>query len=339
MSAYEFLFRRVLRHLDPEHAHEGTMVLLSLSGRVPGLSHLIRATIGRPPTRGVRVFGRHLRGPLGLAAGLDKDARAVLGLDALGFGHIEIGTVTAHAQPGNDKPRLWRRVDEAALVNRMGFNNRGAAVAADHLRRLRGSRRGRSIVVGANIGKSRITPVEDAAGDYAHSAALLAPWADYLAVNVSSPNTPGLRDLQAVESLEPILRAVQDAADASAGRRVPVLVKVSPDLDHRDLDAIADLVLDLELAGVIATNTTIAHDHGAGGLSGPVLTAMSREAVGRLRQRLGPTPVIIGVGGVATLDDARALLDAGATLLQAYTAFIYRGPAWPGRMNREVTRR
>lgn len=336
MSPYAALYRHVLRRIDPELAHVMAVRLISLAGRLPVVSQLIRVSLGRRPRASVELFGRQLPGHLGLAAGMDKNAQAILGMDALGFGHVEIGTVTAHAQSGNPAPRMWRRAEEGAIVNRMGFNNSGAQAAAQRLRRLRGSRRGRSVIVGANIGKSRITPAAQAAEDYRHSAALLARWADYLAVNVSSPNTPGLRDLQAVESLRPILTAVQEAADTAAGRRVPVLVKVSPDLDDDDLDAIADLVIELGLSGVVATNTTIDHDHGTGGLSGRPLAERSRAVIRRLRHRLGQEPVIIGVGGIDTVEDARLMLDAGATVLQAYTAFVYRGPAWPAAINRAL---
>src|SRR5690625_4949986 len=198
----------------------------------------------------------------------------------------------------------------------MGFNNDGAAATAERLRTLRGTRRGRSVVVGVNIGKSRITPAAHAAEDYATSARLLARWADYLTVNVSSPNTPGLRDLQAVDSLRPILTAVQREADTAAGRRVPVLVKVAPDLDDDDVTAVAGLVTELGLAGVVATNTTIAHDHGPGGLSGRPLHPRALEVVRLLRSRLGPGAVVIGVGGISTAAEARAMLAAGAGPLQ-----------------------
>jgi len=339
VGLYRLLFRTVLVRMDPEHAHELALPLIRAVAATPVLSHAVRATLGRRRGAGhPSPLGRRVPGVVGLAAGMDKDAATVLGMDMLGFGHVEVGTVTAHAQPGNERPRLWRHPQEGALVNRMGFNNAGAHAAAERLRRLRSTRRGRSVVVGVNIGKSRVTPVEDAVGDYATSARLLARWADYLTVNVSSPNTPGLRDLQAVDSLRPILTAVQREADAAAGRRVPVLVKVAPDLDDDDVTAVAGLVTELGLAGVVATNTTIAHDHGPGGLSGRPLHPRALEVVRLLRSRLGPGAVVIGVGGISTAAEARAMLAAGADLLQAYTAFIYRGPAWPGALNRELAR-
>lgn len=337
MGLYHLLFRGVLVRLDPEDAHHRALSAIRAAAAVPVLSHLVRATLGRRPARPVATaLGRPVPGVLGLAAGMDKDARTVLGMDMLGFGHVEIGTVTAHAQAGNERPRLWRHPQDRALVNRMGFNNAGAQAAAHALQQLRRTRRGRSVIVGANIGKSRVTALEDAVADYETSARLLARWADYLTVNVSSPNTPGLRDLQAVDSLRPILSAVQMAADAAAGRRVPVLVKVAPDLDDADVVAVADLVLELGLAGVVATNTTIQHSHGPGGLSGQPLHPRALAVVAGLRARLGPEPVVIGVGGIGDPDQGRAMLAAGANLLQAYSAFIYEGPAWPGRMNRAL---
>ncbi|MDD9207039.1 dihydroorotate dehydrogenase (quinone), partial [Georgenia sp. 10Sc9-8] len=254
---YRLLFHGLLRHLDPELAHRLGMTLVRGAAAVPVLSRTVRATLGarpRVPVRAGSQLARPVNGVVGLAAGLDKDAEAVLGMDMLGFGFVEVGTLTARPQPGNERPRLWRLVDRGALRNRMGFNNAGAAAAAGRLRALRRTRRGRAVVVGANIGKSRSAPLTEAVTDYVTSARAVARWVDYLVVNVSSPNTPGLRDLQAVDQLRPILRAVQEAADVAARRRVPVLVKVAPDLAGADLDAVADLVLDLGLAGVVATN-------------------------------------------------------------------------------------
>ncbi len=227
--------------------------------------------------------------------------------------------------------------------NRMGFNNEGAAAVAGRLRRLRATPAGRRLVVGVNIGKTKVTAAEDAPADYATSAGLLAPYADYLVVNVSSPNTPGLRDLQSVAALRPILVAVRAAADDATGGLgrsgagpVPLLVKIAPDLSDDDVDAVADLALELGLAGVVAVNTTIAHDRGPGGLSGPPVLARGLEVVARLRGRLGPEAVVIGVGGVSEPADAAAYLAAGATLVQGYTGFVYRGPLWASRINRAL---
>lgn len=334
---YRLLFRTVFTHMDPEVAHHVAFGVIRAVGAVPGLSDAVHAILaGRRPLPPVRVFGRDVPGYVGVAAGFDKDASGVRGLTMLGFSHVEVGTVTAQAQPGNPKPRLRRILAREALVNRMGFNNLGARAAGQRLRRLRTTARGRACVVGANIGKTKVVPADAAVADYVASAREVAPWADYLVVNVSSPNTPGLRDLQAVDALRPILVAVAAAADGAAGHHVPLLVKIAPDLPDDDVDAVADLARELGLAGVIAVNTTVAHDYGPGGMSGPPLLARGIEVVRRLRTRLGPDPVIIGVGGIATVEDARAYLAAGATLLQAYTAFIYRGPAWVGRVNRAL---
>lgn len=346
---YSLLFNGVFRRMDPERAHELAFGLIERAGSVSvlrdvvqgGLAPYLGRGIGGPGS--VRVFGRVVPAPFGLAGGFDKNARAVRGLTMLGFGFVEIGTVTAHPQPGNDKPRMWRELDLRGVRNRMGFNNEGAAAAAERLRALRSTKAGRAVVVGANIGKTKVTPAAEAAGDYATSARLLAPWADYLVVNVSSPNTPGLRDLQATESLRPILEAVRAAADeatrvGSGGRRVPLLVKIAPDLADDDVDAVAALALELRLDGVVAVNTTIGHDRGPGGLSGPVLRARGLQVVSRLRKRLGEGPVIIGVGGITTADDVRAYLRAGADLTQGYTSFVYEGPFWASRINRALTR-
>jgi dihydroorotate dehydrogenase len=280
---------------------------------------------------------------LGLAAGFDKNAVGIDALAALGFGHVEIGTVTALAQPGNPKPRLFRLPEDRAILNRMGLNNDGAEAVAERLAqrlRARGGRPGP--VLGVNIGKSKVVPEEAAVGDYETSARLLAPYADYLVVNVSSPNTPGLRDLQAVEKLEPILSRVQ----AVAGE-LPLLVKIAPDLSDDDVLAVADLALSLRLAGVIATNTTISRDGlatdakkvghlGAGGLSGDPLTERSTVVMRLLRDRVGPELCLIGVGGISTPQDAVVRVEAGATLVQAYTGFVYGGPTWPRRVARAL---
>lgn len=343
MSAvYRLLFDLVFRRMDPERAHELAFRLIGAVGRVPVLRDVVSRVL-RVPRRGagrVHVWGRTFPGRFGLAAGFDKDARAVEGLAMLGFSFVEVGTVTAHGQPGNERPRLWRVLDQRALRNRMGFNNEGSAAVAQRLRRLRATPHGRSLVVGVNIGKTKVTPAEEAPADYATSAGRLAPYADYLVVNVSSPNTPGLRDLQAVDALRPVLEATRAAADeatARAGRpAVPVLVKIAPDLSDDDVDAVADLVAELGLDGVVAVNTTIAHDLGPGGLSGPPVRQRGLDVVARLRERLGPDAVVIGVGGVSGPADAREYLAVGATLVQAYTAFIYEGPAFPARVARAL---
>jgi dihydroorotate dehydrogenase len=350
---YRLLFLVVLRRVPAEAAHRAGFWLIRVLGAataVPGLAGVLRRWFGpRDPALRVRALGLDFPGPLGLAAGFDKDARGVAGLAALGFGFVEVGTVTARAQPGNPRPRMFRLPADRALVNRMGFNNDGAAAAAARLRRLADRGRAR-VIVGVNIGKTRAVPDEAAAQDYAASARAVAAVADYVVVNVSSPNTPGLRDLQAADRLKPVLVAVREALDAAADHRVPLLVKISPDLADADLDAIADLATELGLDGIVATNTTVARDGlasppaevaaaGAGGLSGPPLHGRALAVLRRLHDRAGDRLVLIAAGGIETGDDARERLAAGATLVQAYTGFIYGGPLWPRRVHAHLARR
>jgi dihydroorotate dehydrogenase len=342
----------VLRRVPAETAHRAAFGLIRVAGAA-GVAGLLRRWLGpRDPVLRVRALGLEFPGPLGLAAGFDKDARATAGLGALGFGFVEVGTVTARAQPGNPRPRLFRLPADRALVNRMGFNNDGAATAAARLRRRRRGP-GAGPVVGVNIGKTRAAPEAEAEADYAASARAVADVADYVVVNVSSPNTPGLRDLQAVNRLRPVLVAVRSALDAAAGqggRRVPLLVKIAPDLAEADVDAVADLAVELGLDGIIATNTTVSRAGlassaaevaaaGAGGLSGPPLRAPALAVLRRLRARAGDRLVLIAAGGIETPDDAWERLAAGATLVQAYTGFVYGGPLWPRRMHAGLARR
>jgi len=345
---YRLLYRVVLRRVPAETAHRGAFALIQAVAWVPGLARALDRWLGpRDPALRVRALGLEFPGPLGLAAGFDKDARAFRGLGSLGFGFVEVGTVTAQAQPGNPRPRMFRLTADRALVNRMGFNNEGAAAAAARLRR----RARGPLIVGVNIGKTKVVPEDGAAADYAASARAVAAVADYVVVNVSSPNTPGLRDLQAADRLKPVLTAVRAALDeAAGGRRVPLLVKIAPDLADPDVDAVADLALELGLDGIIATNTTIARDQlvtapaevaaaGAGGLSGAPLRGRALAVLTRLRARTGDQLVLVAAGGIETPDDAWERLRAGATLLQAYTGFIYGGPLWPRRMHAGLARR
>jgi dihydroorotate dehydrogenase len=319
--------RRMLFQAPPERIH--TLVFAALRGATAtGATRRVlrRSLAPQDPILASTVFGVRFPGPLGLAAGFDKDG---LGLDTwgpLGFGYAEIGTVTAQPQPGNPEPRLFRLPADRGLLNRMGFNNAGAGQLA-----LRLARHQPDIPIGVNIGKSKITPPERAAEDYAASARLLGPLAAYLVVNVSSPNTPGLRDLQAVESLRPILSAV--LAETSA----PVLVKIAPDLSDTDVDAVGDLAVQMGLAGIVATNTTVSRsglrtphvaDLGPGGVSGPPVAHRACEVLGRLYARVGDRLVLIGVGGIETADDAWERITAGASLLQGYTGFVYGGGLW-----------
>ncbi len=340
---YRFLYWLVLQRLPAEGTHRVSFALLRVLVAIPGLGALVRWMFAvRAPELRVRAFGRELPGPLGLAAGFDKDAKGVGALLALGFGFVEIGTVTAEAQPGNPKPRMFRLPRDRALINRLGFNNDGAIAAA---RRLAHRPAG---TVGVNIGKTKRVAEADAVDDFTASASRLASFADYLVVNVSSPNTPGLRDLQAVDKLRPLLTAVRAACDlVSPTRRVPLFVKIAPDLADDDIDAVADLALELRLDGIIATNTTIARTGlttdtaavaalGAGGLSGAPLKDRSLAVLRRLRARVGTEVTLVAVGGISNADDAWQRIRSGARLVQAYTGFIYGGPGWPRQLQREL---
>ena len=338
---YQFIFKNFFARLDPEQAHHLVMFVIRFSGAI-GLTRLAKI---RPTGRGaVQAFGLHFDAPFGLAAGFDKNAVAVKALGELGFSHVEIGTVTAIAQSGNDKPRLFRLIEDRALINRMGFNNHGAEKVAERLAKLRAHHGSKLPIIGVNIGKSRVVEVEDAVEDYRASARLLAEHADYLAVNVSSPNTPGLRSLQSVQALRPILVAV-----LAESKSRPVLVKIAPDLADEDVLAVADLAIELGLAGVIATNTTLSRsglkttadriaEIGAGGLSGAPLKARSIEVLELLASRLPKNIAIISVGGVETGTEAAARIASGATLVQGYSGYIYEGPFWARKINRFLTK-
>jgi len=335
---YALLFRMVLRRMDPERAHHlAFLVIRLLPGLLRGLS--------RPhPSLAVETLGMRFPSPFGLAAGFDKEAAGIRGLGVLGFGHVEVGTITAVPQPGNPKPRLFRLIPDRAVINRMGFNNAGAEAAARRLDRIRRRPVGRRPVIGVNIGKSRVVSVDNALEDYLVSTRLLAPVADYLVVNVSSPNTPGLRGLQELDKLAPLLEAVRDAA---AG--VPVLVKIAPDLSDEQILRIAELSVRLGLPGIVATNTTISRSGlrtdpgtvaaaGEGGLSGVPLATRSLAVLRLLRTAVPAEFAIISAGGVETGDDVATRLAAGATLVQGYTAFLYCGPFWARSINRALAR-
>jgi dihydroorotate dehydrogenase len=350
---YTLLFSIVFGRMPAEAAHRLGFGVIRLAAAVPGVSPLLRRALApADPVLRVHAFGRELPGPLGLAAGFDKDGVGPDALGALGFAFIEVGTVTAEPQAGNPAPRLFRLAADRALINRMGFNNRGATALAARLRSRR--RRGASLLVGVNIGKTKMVPEAAAARDYAASARLLAPAADYLVLNVSSPNTPGLRNLQAVDELGALVAAVRDAVPAAGEtpgtRPVPLLVKIAPDLADEDVDAIADLALGLGLDGIIATNTTVSRDNltssaakvaaaGPGGLSGAPLSPRALHVLRRLRSRVGDRLVLVASGGIETVEDAWERIEAGATLLQAYTGFVYGGPMWPRHIHRGLAKR
>lgn len=330
--------RRVLFLVAPERIHTWVFGLLRAVTYLPWLRRALNRWLGpRDPSLASTVFGVRFPGPLGLAAGFDKDGSGLHTWGALGFGYAEIGTVTAQAQPGNPKPRMFRLSEDRALLNRMGFNNHGAGELAMKL-----TRHLPEVPIGVNIGKTKLTPPEEAVQDYATSARLLGPLASFLVVNVSSPNTPGLRDLQAVESLRPILSAVQ------AETSTPVLVKIAPDLSDHDVDEIADLAAELGLAGIVATNTTVSREGlasrgvdelGPGGISGPPVARRSTEVLRRLYRRVGDRLVLISVGGIETDEDAWDRITSGASLLQGYTGFVYGGGLWAKRIHDGIAQR
>jgi dihydroorotate dehydrogenase len=341
--AYRLLYKLVLRRIPPETAH--SLAVTSLRAAAP----LIRR---RPSDLlGVDALGLRFRSPLGVAAGLDKNGEWFTALGAIGFGFAELGTVTPRAQAGNDKPRIARVLADEGLVNRMGFPNLGADALAARLASRHISvpgGRAADMRLGINLGKNRDTPLERAAEDYAAGARVLGALADYVVINVSSPNTPGLRALESVEALRPIIDAV--CAELPAGK--PLLVKISPDLADADVDAVAELAVSSGLAGVIATNTTVEREvlsgegraavasFDGGGVSGPPLAPRSLEVLARLYSGLrGSGVIVISVGGITTADDVWQRILAGATLVQAYTGFIYGGPGWPAQINRELAAR
>ena len=338
--AYRRLLRPLLFLLPAETAHRlGALALRILTAVRPLRALARRRCVPTDPALRTRALGLDLPSPVGLAAGLDKDARLFDAALALGFGFVEVGTVTALPQPGNDPPRLARLPGDRALLNRFGFNNAGAAAAAARL-----ARRDRTAgVVGANVGKSKAAPLEGAVDDYRRSTAAVAPVSDFLVVNVSSPNTVGLRSLQDPDALRPLLEAVVSEASGT-----PVLVKVAPDLADEDVDAVVDLALELGLAGLIATNTTIDRSvlradraradaaFEGGGISGAPLAPRALAVLRRARARAGDRLLLVAAGGIETAADVWERVLAGATLVEVYTAFVYEGPGFPARLNREL---
>lgn len=325
------LIRPWLFRLDPEQAHALTLNLIRIAGKLPPAAFLLKHLF-RPPDRPVQAFGLTFPNPIGLAAGYDKDGLGWRGLACLGFGHIEIGTVTLRPQPGNPKPRLFRLPVDEALINRMGFPGRGAGFVRQQLQ----GRPPGGPVLGVNLGKNKDTALEDAAREYGELVRLFAPLADYLAINVSSPNTQGLRQLQARNELEALLEAVNSARSGVRGRnsgRIPVLVKLAPDLSDPELDEALEAVLGAGMDGVIATNTTTGREglrhpraSESGGLSGAPLRAASTAMVRKICLRTQGKLPVIGVGGVADARGAKEKLEAGAVLVQVYTGLVYAGP-------------
>lgn len=335
---------RALFHLPAERAHNLAVAFLAVAQHVPGAVTALSALSSTTPLPRT-VWGLQFRNPLGIAAGFDKNAVAPIALSALGFGFVEVGTVTLHPQAGNPKPRMFRYPEDGALINRLGFNNEGAEVVAARLKRVR--RRMRSTPLFVNIGKNRDVPLESAAAVYREAYSILAPHADGVVINISSPNTKGLRDLQDPQHLRAILVALRGARSAAAFDREgdhPILVKIAPDLESDEIEAIAETCVELA-DGVVATNTTTDRSRWsgiseeAGGLSGKPLFAKSTEVLRQLRRHVGTSYPLIGVGGISSVDDAVEKLDAGATLIQVYTGFVYGGPRFPRNIVNGIARR
>lgn len=340
---YDRLFNSALRHLDPERSHHLAARALRLGASLPGIPNLAKRRLAPPSPLRVEALGLEFPTPLGVAAGFDKNALTYQGLGLLGFGAVEVGTVTGQGQAGNPaRPRISRLPQDRALLNAMGFPNEGCEVVA---RRLSGARTGRPLL-GVNIGKSKAVAVEDAVSDYRRSTRALAPHADYLALNVSSPNTPGLRSMQSVEQLTSLVSGVrQELQEINRADTLPIVIKLAPDLADAELTEIAQLALKLDLDGIIAVNTTVdlgaapasgaelaAQSHG-GGISGAPLKARALAVLRLLREATEGRLTLISAGGIETPEDAWQRILAGASLVQAYTAFVYGGPLWPNRIN------
>jgi dihydroorotate dehydrogenase len=336
------LFRPLLFLIDPEKIHALVSGVLRFKSRLPGFQSALKFFYQFDDRRLERkLFGLTFKNPVGLAAGFDKDAKLIDALSCMGFGFIEIGTLTPKAQPGNDKPRLFRLPLDQALINRMGFNNEGVLAAAARLRN-----RKSSVIVGGNIGKNKSTPNESAVEDYAYCFEALYAHVDYFVINVSSPNTPGLRELQEKAPLQQLLKTIKELSLKKPIAR-PVLLKIAPDLSISQLDDIIEILKVTGIDGVIATNTTISRGGlqtkqeelerlGAGGLSGQPLTKRATEVIRYLRTRLGKDFPIIGVGGIMSPEDAIEKIEAGADLVQIYTGFIYEGPELVKRINKKI---
>jgi dihydroorotate dehydrogenase len=349
---WKSLARPLLFQLPPESAHYFSMNSFALGLSLPGSKWLLeRLLLESSPRLSQNLFGLNFANPIGLAAGFDKNGRWIRPLGALGFGSIEIGSVTGQEQPGNPTPRLFRLATDQALINRMGFNNDGAEKVRQRLAKTPLDQFRANHVLGINLGKTKIVPLEEAANDYLTSFRLLFPYGDYFVVNVSSPNTPGLRTLQdrapLAQILQTLIAANQELAEQSQSRPRPLLLKIAPDLTDSQLEEIVDLTRELKFAGLIATNTTLSRSGlqtsaerveqiGAGGLSGAPLRSRSLEVVRFLFERLRGQIPIIGVGGVFSGQDAWNMISAGAALVQTYTGFIYSGPTLARDINRHL---
>lgn len=337
---YRFLIRPIFFLIDAERIHHVVFASLKAAGKIPGFNALLNGLFGYKNQKLQRhLLGLVFQNPVGLAAGFDKDAKLIDELAGFGFGFIEIGTLTPQPQPGNEKPRLFRLPQDQALINRMGFNNQGVAAAVARLKKKKSK-----VIVGGNIGKNKVTPNEKAMDDYTYCFEALHPYVDYFVVNVSSPNTPGLRELQEKEPLHKLLSDVKSLSLAKPKPK-PVLLKIAPDLTNSQLDDIIEILKETKTDGIIATNTTISREDlttpveelkkiGNGGLSGKPVMDQSNHVIRYLRDRLGKSFPIIGVGGVMTEQDAVEKIEAGADLVQIYTGFIYEGPAFVKRINK-----
>ncbi len=347
---YERVLRPFLFRNDAEHAHEQAVAALRRLAAFRPLCRALESITQLPAARSrpVHAFGLTFPNAIGLGAGFDKHATAWPAAAALGFGHVEVGTITAHAQPGNPKPRVFRYPQHEAVINRMGFNNEGADAVAARLSRQPGPGR-RTIPVGVNLGKSKVTAIEDATSDYLASFARLADYADYVVLNVSSPNTPNLRQLQDESRLRELLGAITAAnrtrASVQGQRRVPILLKIAPDLTWPQIDAVLGVIAEFGLDGIIATNTTLARPgffatvNEAGGLSGAPLRRRSTEIINFIARSTHGRLPIIGVGGIVDAQSAAEKLDAGAALVQVYTGMIYRGPFFAAELARALADR
>lgn len=342
---YKALIRPLLFLMDAERVHHLVFSWLRIKGNVPGFKSLLSGLFYyEHPGLQKELFGLTFKNPVGLAAGFDKDAKLIDELACFGFGFIEIGTLTPKPQPGNEKPRLFRLPKDQALINRMGFNNEGVLAAVERLKK-----RKSDVIVGGNIGKNKNTPNEKALDDYAYCVEALYPVVDYFVVNVSSPNTPGLRELQEKEPLRKLLSFVKAQVNTKLKPK-PVLLKIAPDLTVEQLDDVIEILKETKTDGIIATNTTVSRDGlsspadavqqiGSGGLSGKPLARHSTEVIRYLRKQLGPAFPIIGVGGIMSVQDALDKLEAGADLIQLYTGFVYEGPGFVKQINKAIQAR
>jgi dihydroorotate dehydrogenase len=344
MTLYKHVFFPILKKFDAEHAHERTLSALAFAQSNTAGRAVLRRLAGELPTQETAVFGLIFPNILGVAAGFDKDVRVAAGLGLLGFGHIEVGTLTPKPQAGNPRPRIFRLPEDEALINRMGFPNGGAATAVPRLKSLAANPH--SPIIGVSLGKQKETPLADAADDYLTVMQAVYPYADYLAINISSPNTPGLRDLQGGNYLHHLLHTLMGEKEklaAETGKKRPLLVKIAPDLTWPELDDILTAVQDTRINGIIAANTTLSRKtltnpakKESGGLSGRPLRARSTEIINYIHRHTGGTLPIIGVGGVRSAADVVEKLNAGASLVQLYSSLIYEGPRLAGTILRNL---